>query len=63
MVMSTEGLESENDCAGKAQQQLQTTDPSSGQRGASHQQTLNCLLVIKILSWDPDGCLTPRQDY
>jgi hypothetical protein len=29
--------------------------------GAPHQQTHNCLTVIKIWSWIPDGCLTPRQ--
>jgi hypothetical protein len=29
--------------------------------GASHQQIRNCLAVIKIWSWAPDGCLTPRQ--
>jgi hypothetical protein len=28
---------------------------------APHQQTRNCLTVIKICSWAPDGCLTPRQ--
>jgi hypothetical protein len=28
---------------------------------APHQQTRNCLTVIKIWSWAPDGCLTPRQ--
>jgi hypothetical protein len=28
---------------------------------APHQQTRNCLTVIKIWSWAPDGALTPRQ--
>jgi hypothetical protein len=28
---------------------------------APHQQTRNRLTVIKIWSWAPDGCLTPRQ--
>jgi hypothetical protein len=30
-------------------------------KGASHQQTHNCLTVTKIWSWAPDGGLTPRQ--
>jgi hypothetical protein len=29
--------------------------------GLPHQQTSNCLTVIKIVSWVPDGCLSPRQ--
>jgi hypothetical protein len=29
--------------------------------GASHQQTRNCLTVIKIWFWEPDGCFTPRE--
>jgi hypothetical protein len=29
--------------------------------GAPHRQTRNCLTVIKIWSWAPDGCLKPRQ--
>jgi hypothetical protein len=29
--------------------------------GSPHQQTRNCLTVIKIWSWASDGCLTPRQ--
>jgi hypothetical protein len=33
MVMSSAGLGPENDCAGEDQQQLQTTDPSSLDRG------------------------------
>jgi hypothetical protein len=28
---------------------------------APHQQTRNCLTVIKIWSWSPDGCFIPRQ--
>jgi hypothetical protein len=28
---------------------------------APHQQTRNCLTVINIWSWAPDGCLTRRQ--
>jgi hypothetical protein len=30
--------------------------------GAPHKQTRNCLTVIKVWSWGPDGCLTPRQN-
>jgi hypothetical protein len=29
--------------------------------GAPHQQTRDCLTVIKIRSWARDGCLTPRR--
>jgi hypothetical protein len=29
--------------------------------GAPHKQTCNCLTVIHIWSWAPDGYLTPRQ--
>jgi hypothetical protein len=28
---------------------------------APYQQTRNCLTVMKIWSWDPDGCIIPRQ--
>lgn len=34
-----------------------------GRHGNPNQQTHNCLTVIKILFWAPDGCLTPRQTY
>jgi hypothetical protein len=27
----------------------------------SHQETRNCLRIINIRSWAPDGCLPPRQ--
>jgi hypothetical protein len=33
MVMSPAELGAENDCAGEDQQQLETTDPSSRQKG------------------------------
>jgi hypothetical protein len=33
VVRSTAGVGPENDCASEGQQQLQTTDPSSRQRG------------------------------
>jgi hypothetical protein len=35
MAASPKGLGPEKDCAGKGQQQLQTADPSSRQRGRS----------------------------
>jgi hypothetical protein len=35
MVTSPTGLEPENDCPGEGQKQLQTTNPSSRQRGRS----------------------------
>jgi hypothetical protein len=43
MVMSPAGLRAEKDCAGENQQQLETTDLTSRQRGTPHQQTRNCL--------------------
>jgi hypothetical protein len=36
MVVSPAGLRNEKDCAGEAQQQLKTTDPTSHQRGRPH---------------------------
>jgi hypothetical protein len=29
--------------------------------GGPHQQTRKCLILIKIWSWTPDGCMTRRQ--
>jgi hypothetical protein len=29
--------------------------------GALHQQTRSCLIVVKMWSWAPDGCVAPRQ--
>jgi hypothetical protein len=29
--------------------------------GAPHQQNRNCLIVVKMWSWAPDGCVAPRQ--
>jgi hypothetical protein len=46
MTTSPTGLGPENDC----QQQLETTDPASRQRGRPNQQTHDCLTVIKIWS-------------
>jgi hypothetical protein len=47
MLMSPVRLKSAKSCAGNAQQKLKTTDPTSRQRGAPHQQTRNCLKIIK----------------
>jgi hypothetical protein len=35
--------------------------PSLVGESAPHQQTCNCLTVIKMRYWAPDGWLTPRQ--
>jgi hypothetical protein len=43
-------------CAGEGQQ----TSPLV-REGVRHQQTRNSLAVIKIWSWVPNGCLTPRE--
>jgi hypothetical protein len=61
MVMSPEGLCPENDCAGEGQQHLKRQTCPLVRGGVPRQQTRNCVTVIKICSWAPDGCLTPRQ--
>jgi hypothetical protein len=53
MVMSPAGLEPENDCAGEAQQQLQTTDTSSPQRG--------CYLRTITASVQLENTITGRE--
>jgi hypothetical protein len=57
MVMSSEGPGPESDCSGKTRPLVR--------EGASHQQTCNCLKIIKekgkIWLRVPDGCLTSRQ--
>jgi hypothetical protein len=55
MVASTKGLGPEKDCAGKEQQHVQKTDPSSCQRGRPTKQDRNCQTVINIRSWAPHG--------
>jgi hypothetical protein len=61
MVLSPVGLGPEDDFAGDEQQQLQTTDPSSRQRGHPTSENYNCLTVTKIWSWTPNGGLILRQ--
>jgi hypothetical protein len=60
------GIKTERDCAGDAQQQLKSTDPTSRQRGrpasTNPQMSENTLRKKeKTLSRVPDGNLTPRQ--
>jgi hypothetical protein len=52
MAMRAAGLGPENDYAGEDQQLLE---------GVPHQQTRNCLTVIKIWSRATDWAFTPRQ--
>jgi hypothetical protein len=47
MLMSPVGLRSEKSCSGDARQKLKIPDPTSRQRGRPHQQTRNCLKIIK----------------
>jgi hypothetical protein len=61
MVMSSAGLGPENDCAGKGSSSFKRQTQPLVREGSAHQQTHNCLTGIKIWSWAPDGCLTPRQ--
>jgi hypothetical protein len=60
-IVEHESLElgPENDCSNEVQRQLQTRPLV--REGATHQQTHNCLTVIKLWSWVPDGCQTPNQ--
>jgi hypothetical protein len=62
MVSSPKGLGPEKDCAGKGQQQIQTTDPDlSSERAPHKKKTVTVTQVIKIWSLAPDGCFTSRQ--
>jgi hypothetical protein len=47
MLIGPVGLKSEKGCAGDALQKLKTTDPTAVRGGAPHQQTRNCLKMIK----------------
>jgi hypothetical protein len=55
MVASPKGLGPKKDYAGKSQQHIQKTDPSSRQRGRPTKQDSNCQRVINIWPWAPDG--------
>jgi hypothetical protein len=59
MVSSTKGLGLEKDCAGKGQQHIQKTDPSSRQRGRPTKQDRNCQ-TNKYLVMSPIWGSTPR---
>jgi hypothetical protein len=61
MVMNPAGLGSENDCAGEGQQQLHTTDPSSGHRGRPTSTNPQLSDSNKNLVLGPKWDLTPRQ--
>jgi hypothetical protein len=61
MAMSPAGLGPENDCSVEGQQQLQTTDPSSRQRGRPTSINPQLSDSNKNVVLAPDGCLTPRQ--
>jgi hypothetical protein len=47
MLMSLAGLRPEKDCAGEAQQQLKTTDPTPHQRGYPTSTKTISLKIIK----------------
>jgi hypothetical protein len=47
ILMNPMGLRPEKGCAGDAQQKLNTTDPTSRQRGRSTSKIRNCLKIIK----------------
>jgi hypothetical protein len=51
MVMMPAGLTADNDCAGEAQQQLETTGPSVSSERAYHVKDGNYLTLIKVWSW------------
>jgi hypothetical protein len=62
-IEATQGLGPERDCAGKDQQHIHKTDPSSRQRGrpTKEKQDRNCQTAINIWPWVPDGAR--HQDY
>jgi hypothetical protein len=61
MVASTKGLGPEKDCAGRSQQHIQKTDPSSRQRGRpTRNKTVTVKKIINIWSRARDG--TRYQD-
>jgi hypothetical protein len=61
MVASPKGLGPEKDCAGKDQQHIQKTDPTSRQRGRTKSTNPQLSDNNKDLVVTPDGCFIPRQ--
>jgi hypothetical protein len=62
MVMSPAGIEPENDCASENQQQLETADPSSRQRGCyTRTVTASVQLENRITGRESPGGLSPRR--
>jgi hypothetical protein len=66
MLVSPVGLRSEKGCAGDARQKLETTDPTSHQRGrptSSNPQLSKSNQREKGKNWlrVSDGCLTPGR--
>jgi hypothetical protein len=60
MVASTKGLGPKKDCAGKGQQHIQKTDPSSRERGLSTKKNRNCQESNKYLVMSPRWGSTQR---
>jgi hypothetical protein len=63
MVASPNGLEPENDCAGEALQQLQTTDPSSRQKERPKSTNPQLLESNKNLVVNPRWVLYSNTDW
>jgi hypothetical protein len=59
--MSYAGLGPEKYCASEDHLQFKRQIRPLVREAAPHQQTRNCLKIIQIWSWTPDGGLTPRQ--
>jgi hypothetical protein len=63
MVTSPTGLGPESDCAGEGQQQLQTTDPSSRQRGRPKSTNPQLSDNNKDLAVSPRWVLYSKTDW
>jgi hypothetical protein len=63
MATSPMGLGPKNDCAGEGQQELQTTDPSSRQRGCSKSTNPQLSESNKDLVVSPKWVLYSKTDW
>jgi hypothetical protein len=61
MIISPSGLGAENDCAGEYQQQFETTDPSSRQRGR-YTRTITASVQLENIITGRESQGACRQD-
>jgi hypothetical protein len=64
VVSGPAGLGPESDYTGEDLQRLWAADPSSrwGGGGGAHQHARDCLTVVEVWSWAPDGCFVPGRN-